>query len=217
MSQNTILPSTNLLALLTSIRDSEFQDGVPMAERAGNSVWVDQLHHGFSRHQAGGLMAQAVAHGWAYTDGECCSITASGMAMLDDAKNYFTTIAAKPPHDFRGQYSGLLEKDSWSVHKWSHAKGGHGFTIQLLKLNAVQIATIVPGEGSDRIEPICEENAHRIVDCVNGCMGIDPKAVPAAFAALERCIAALAANGAPNCEAVKEARKALSLAKGAQS
>ena len=39
---------------------------------------------------------------------------------------------------------------------------------------------------------------------------------PQLVEALQRCIAALAANGAPNCEAVKEAKAALTAAeKGA--
>jgi len=39
-------------------------------------------------------------------------------------------------------------------------------------------------------------------------------AAPAMLSALHRCIAALAANDAPNCEAAKEARAAIALATG---
>ena len=39
-------------------------------------------------------------------------------------------------------------------------------------------------------------------------------AAPDMLAALHRCIAALAANDAPNCEAAKEARAAIALATG---
>jgi len=40
-------------------------------------------------------------------------------------------------------------------------------------------------------------------------------AAPDMISALHRCIAALAANDAPNCEAAKEARAAIALATGA--
>ena len=39
-------------------------------------------------------------------------------------------------------------------------------------------------------------------------------AAPEMLVALNRCIAALAANGAPNCEAVKEAKKVIAKAEG---
>ena len=39
-------------------------------------------------------------------------------------------------------------------------------------------------------------------------------ACPALLAAARRCVAALAANGAPNCEAAKEARAAIAQAEG---
>ncbi len=60
-------------------------------------------------------------------------------------------------------------------------------------------------------------DAARIVACVNACAGItDPAATLAEVRkTLERCIMALAANGAPNCEAAKESRAALAkLGKG---
>lgn len=41
-------------------------------------------------------------------------------------------------------------------------------------------------------------------------------AAPDLLKALERCISALAANGAPNCEAVKEARAAITKAGGGE-
>ena len=49
-----------------------------------------------------------------------------------------------------------------------------------------------------------DQDAAHIVHCVN----VHDQLV----AALQRCIAALAANGAPNCEAVKEAKAALAAA-----
>ena len=42
-------------------------------------------------------------------------------------------------------------------------------------------------------------------------------AAPALLAAARRCVAALAANGAPNCEAAKEARAAITKATGVEA
>ncbi len=57
-------------------------------------------------------------------------------------------------------------------------------------------------------EAPAKANTARAVACVNACAGIaDPAATLAEVRkTLERCIMALAANGAPNCEAVKESR-----------
>lgn len=55
------------------------------------------------------------------------------------------------------------------------------------------------------------------VDCSAPASYHRARAKPAAselIAALERCLSALAANGAPNCEAAKEARAAIAKATG---
>ena len=50
----------------------------------------------------------------------------------------------------------------WRLHKYPVVNGGSGFQITSKELHGITIANLSPGTTSDRIESICEANAHLI-------------------------------------------------------
>lgn len=90
----------------------------------------------------------------------------------------------------------------WTVgdgHIWHADEAtGMGFRFAPIEFNGGCLAWVASDEGDHEAEP----NARLIA------------AAPELLEACERCIAALQANGAPNCEAAKEARAAIAKARG---
>jgi hypothetical protein len=76
--------STDLAVLLTSIVNSEFQNG-PVVD---NAVWTDCLDHGFTKQKVGGLFsagvkAQLIGINTYDKNEQTCWITAAGLEALN--------------------------------------------------------------------------------------------------------------------------------------
>lgn len=87
-----------------------------------------------------------------------------------------------------------ITQPPWRVHD----NGGEYEILSGKEPHAVQVAEVSKEGGAEE----ARLDAHMMA------------ASPQMYMALERCVAALAANGAPNCEAVKEAKAAIADAKG---
>ncbi len=96
------------------------------------------------------------------------------------------------------------------VRAWEYDEDMNGGGESLGSFTVYDPYVLAPGSTDEDPEPypVATVTSRKDARMIAAC--------PEMVAALHRCIAALAANGAPNCEAAKEARAALAKAAGSK-